>query len=73
MTLAIPGDLNAIMKKHSEIKWTEIARRAIEKKATEIELLEAIAQKSKITEKDVAQLSKLIKHGIAKKILGESK
>lgn len=33
MTLAIPEPLHKLMKKHSEIKWTEIARKAIEQKA----------------------------------------
>lgn len=38
MTMAIPKELHDIMKKHAEIKWTEVARQAIKKKA---ELLEA--------------------------------
>ncbi len=33
MTLAIPENLHKIMKQHSEIKWTEVARKAIEEKA----------------------------------------
>ena len=35
MTLAIPEDLHSIMKKHSDVKWSEVARQAIEKKARE--------------------------------------
>jgi hypothetical protein len=72
MTLAIPSDLSAVMKRHSEIKWTEVARRAIEEKASEVELLDSIASKSRITEKDVAELSRVIKRGIAKKVLSEA-
>jgi len=37
MTMAIPKPMHKIMKQHSEIKWTEIARRAFEKKITELE------------------------------------
>ncbi|MBN1941423.1 MAG: hypothetical protein JW772_04545, partial [Candidatus Diapherotrites archaeon] len=33
----IPKELHDIMKKHSEIKWTEIARKAIEEKAKLLE------------------------------------
>ena len=33
--MAIPKELHDKMKKHSEIKWTEIARQAIEEKAKE--------------------------------------
>ncbi|MDO8647582.1 MAG: hypothetical protein Q7R70_04150 [Candidatus Diapherotrites archaeon] len=38
MTLAIPESLHKVMKKHSEVKWTEVARKAIESKAKELEL-----------------------------------
>ena len=38
MTLAIPKELHEKMKKHKEIKWTEIARQAIEKKIAEMKL-----------------------------------
>lgn len=37
MTMAIPTQLHKLMKKHPEIKWTEVARQAIEKKAMLIE------------------------------------
>ncbi len=37
MTLAIPEQLHKTMKKHSEIKWTEVARQAIERKAKMLE------------------------------------
>jgi hypothetical protein len=33
MTLAIPEQVHKVMKKHPEIKWTEVARQAIEQKA----------------------------------------
>jgi len=35
--MAIPEQLHKVMKKHAEIKWTEVARQAIEKKAREVE------------------------------------
>jgi hypothetical protein len=38
MTLAIPEQLHKNMQRHPEIKWTEVARQAIERKA---KLLEA--------------------------------
>jgi len=37
MTLAIPKDIHEKMKQHSEIKWTEVAREAIQKKLTVLE------------------------------------
>ena len=37
MTLAIPKEIHSIIKKHPEIKWTEVARQAVKKKANLIE------------------------------------
>ena len=37
MTLAIPKETHTKMKQHNEIKWTEVAREAIQKKITLLE------------------------------------
>ena len=52
ITLAVPRELKEIMDKHPEMNWSEIARQAFREKASQIELLDAIAAKSKLTEKD---------------------
>jgi len=67
MTLAIPEDLYKIMKKHSEIKWSEVARQAIWTQARKIELMDNLLSKSEFTEKDALTLGRKIKQGIAKK------
>ena len=67
MTLAIPQDLHRVIKKHNEIKWSEIARRALQEHARRVELMEKLVSKSKLTEKDVMKLDKKIKAGIAKR------
>ena len=67
MTLAIPEDLHKIMKKHSEIKWSEVARQAIWTQARKLELMDNLLSKSEFTEKDALILGRKIKQGIAKK------
>ncbi|MCR4335685.1 MAG: hypothetical protein NUV57_04060 [archaeon] len=37
MTLAVKEKTHAVIKRHPEIKWTEVARQAIEKKAALLE------------------------------------
>ena len=37
MTMAIPDKTFDVMKRHPEIRWTEVARQAIERKATLVE------------------------------------
>lgn len=67
MTLAVPEDLHQIMKKHKEIKWSEVARQAMWEKARKLELMEKLLAKSELTEQDAEEIGHKIKHGIAKK------
>lgn len=66
MTLSIPEELMKIMRKHTQIKWSEVARRAIWDEAKKIEIMDRILSKSKLTEKDVEEIGKKVKRGIAK-------
>lgn len=67
MTLALPNELHRIMKKHKDVKWSEVARHAILEKARKLELMDKLLSKSKFTEKDVLEISRKINKGIAKK------
>ena len=67
ITLAIPDELHEKMKKMKEIRWSEIARRAIEQRINDLETMNKITSKSRFTKKDIEELSKKIKIGIAKK------
>lgn len=67
MTLAIPQDLHRVIKKHNEIRWSEIARRALWDHARKIELMEKLVSKSRLTEKDAMEIGEKIKAGIAKR------
>lgn len=67
MTLSIPDELHRKMKNFSEIKWSEIARRAIEERIKDLERLDKIASKSRLSKKDVLEISNRIKKNIAKK------
>ncbi len=64
VTLAVPEDLHKIMKNHPEIKWSEVARQAMWEYARRLELLESIARKSHMTEKDAEEIGKSIKQGL---------
>lgn len=68
MTLAIPDTLTKHMKQHKEIRWTEVARQAIERKIHDLEILENLARKSKLTQKDVHEISEHFKASAAKKL-----
>jgi len=65
MTLAIPKELHKKMKQMNEVRWSEIARRAIEERINDLEVMNKIASKSKLTKKDVDEISKKIKRSAA--------
>jgi len=67
MTLAIPEELHKIMKKHRQIKWSEIARQAIRDQAEKLEFMNKILSNSKFRERDALELGRKINKGIAKR------
>ena len=66
MTLSIEEKLRKRMKKHSHIKWSEVARSAIRQQLDDIEEMERIASESKLREKDIKKLAGKIDKEMAK-------
>lgn len=64
MTLSIPNDLYDVIKSHKEIKWSEIARKAMWEYASKLKLLNKILEKSEFTEKDAMEMDKIIKRSL---------
>lgn len=67
MTLAIPEELHEIIRKHNEIKWSEIARQAIWDHANKLAVMDRILSKSKLTEEDAERIGNKIKREMAKR------
>lgn len=65
ITLSIPEELHKKMKQLSDIRWSEIARRAIEQRINDLEEINRIVSKSKATQKDIDELSEKIKRSAA--------
>ena len=68
MTLSIPDDVMKRMKQIKEIRWSEVARQEIERRLNAFEIMNRIASKSKLTEKDIDELSDKIKASLAKRL-----
>lgn len=71
ITLSIPDEIQKEMKIFSEVKWSEIARKAIIERLTLLKRAEEIAKKSKLTEKDVKEFSDKIKRIASKRLIDE--
>lgn len=67
MTLAIPEELHRIMKKHKQMKWSEIARQALWNSARKLELMNKLLEDSNLTEEDAIAIGRKVNKGIAKR------
>jgi len=67
VTFAVPEELHEIMRRHPEIKWSEIARKAVWEYARKLELMERIVSESKLSEKDVLELDEKVKAGVGRR------
>jgi len=67
ITLAISEDLKAELQKHREVNWSAVIRRALEEYVKRIEMVEAIAQKSKLTKEDAKEIAEKIDSEVARK------
>ncbi len=66
LTLSVSEELKKKMEKFPEINWSEIARASILERIKRLELADILVSKSKLTEKDIREISKQIKTGITK-------
>lgn len=67
VTISVSGEMKKRLAKHPEMNWSEVARQAWEEKMGQLELLNRLTAKSKATDKDIEELSELIKEGIARR------
>ena len=66
ITLTIPEELKTRLQKHKIVNWSAVVRRALEEHLKEVEMIEAIAQKSRLTQKDADEIMRKIKRDIAR-------
>lgn len=69
ITLSVPENIHKQMKHFTEVKWSEVARKAIIERLEILILAEKLAQKSKLTKKDVEKFSRKIKSSSSKRFL----
>ena len=70
ITLSVPETIHKQMKHFSEVKWSEVARKAIIERLEILQLAEKLAQKSKLTKDDIEKFNTKIKSLSSKRLLG---
>lgn len=71
MTLAIPVELKKQMDEMKFANWSEIARTAFKEKIIQFQVLESIAKKSKLTEKDALEIGRKINKSMSDRLRKE--
>ncbi len=67
MTLSLPEELHELIKKHKEVRWSEVALQAMWDYAQKLELLDGLTGRSKLTEENAMELDRLIKEALAQR------
>lgn len=68
VTLSIPEGLHEKMKKHSEIRWSEVVRKSISEKIEDLEVMDKLARRSKLTLADVDEIAQKIDRDVFKEL-----
>ena len=64
VTLSIPEGLHEKMKKHSEIRWSEVVRKSISEKIEDLELMGKLTKRSNLTPTDVDEMAHKINRNV---------
>ena len=67
ITLSIPNKLHEKIRKHPEIRWSEVARHAMAEYVEKLEFMDKLTSESKLTDEDAIEISRKIKRSIAKR------
>lgn len=68
MTLKVPDDLHEAMRRHPEIRWSEVARRAFQLELDRLDIYDRLLANSKVTIDDAVRIGREIKVAQAKRV-----
>lgn len=61
MTFSVPPDLHREMRAHRDIKWSEVARAALQREVERLHYLDRLLAPSKLTEDDAKAFGRAIR------------
>lgn len=70
LTLSITEKTKQRMGKHREVRWSNVVRVVIERKLSDFEEAERLAQKSLLSERDIEMLASKANKAMAKHAVG---
>ena len=67
ITLSVPDELHRKMKRHPEVKWSEVVRRVISERIRDLEAMDRITAKSVLAPADVDELDHILKDALLRR------
>jgi hypothetical protein len=66
MTFALSEEMHREIRRHTEVKWSEVARRALARELQRLHIYDRLLAGSKITEKDAVELGRDVRRAGAR-------
>lgn len=67
ITLTVPDDLHRRMKRHPEVRWSEIVRRILADRVRALEAMDRLTSNSVLTIDDVAEFDHVLKESLLRR------
>ncbi|MFI5418928.1 MAG: hypothetical protein ACHQ2Y_08560 [Candidatus Lutacidiplasmatales archaeon] len=67
VTLAVPKELHQEMRRHPEIRWSEVARMAFQHEVDRLHVLDRLLTNSRLTERDAKELGRSIRRAASRR------
>lgn len=64
--VSVSDEMKEKLERFETVNWSAVARKAFASEISKLELMDKLTSKSKATDKDIRELSKKVKAGIAK-------
>jgi len=61
MTFAVPEELHKEMRRHKDVRWSEVARRALAREINRLHIYDRLLADSRLTETDAVELGRAIR------------
>jgi hypothetical protein len=68
VTLAVSKELHEEMRRHPEVKWSEVARRALQVEVERLHIFDALLSGSRLTVEDAVRLGRKINRSAAARL-----
>ncbi len=61
MTFAVPEELHREIRRHKDVRWSEIARRALAREVNRLHIYDRLLSNSQLTDSDAVELGRMIR------------